>query len=408
MIRAALRWAALAAALASPAWAAEGALSCRAVIKHTAAPLNSCIGTKTVRITAVGDVLLHSPLQRRGYGDGDGFRGIWRVMEPFFRAADIAYANLEGPVAPGITRGFGRTTDPGPVFDNRVYSSYPMFNYHPRVVSDLQASGINLVSTANNHSLDRGSVGADRTIDVLRKAGLEFMGTIKAGELRKFVTITKSPLGRIAWIACSYSTNGIGDPNNQVLMCYQNRAELLALIRAYAAHTNIAAVIVTPHWGYEYQHNPNANQRRLAREMVAAGATAVIGTHPHVVQPWDFMPAPDGSRSLVIYSTGNFVSGQTSLARRTGAMAWIELCRAPPSRDLGSALRSGLVVARAGWVPVVMGRTARGPELFVATPQSEGILANAYNLAARYLPDTGTTTQLVCQRTSGGPQIALQ
>ncbi len=190
MIRAALRGAALAAALAAPAWASEDTLTCRAVVKHAAAPLNSCIGSKTVRITAVGDVLLHSPLQRRGYGDGDGFRGIWRVMEPFFRAADIAYANLEGPVAPGMTRGFTQSRDPGPVFDGRVHTSYPLFNYHPRVISDLKNAGINLVSTANNHALDRGSRGANLTIQALKAAKLAYMGTISAGAPRTFVTHT--------------------------------------------------------------------------------------------------------------------------------------------------------------------------------------------------------------------------
>jgi len=386
--------------------------ACRVTATPTAPPINACLTGDTLRIAAVGDVLLHSPLQRRGYtnAQGDGFRGIWRAAEPFFRAADIAYANLEGPVAQGTTRGFHTVTDPGPVFDNRVYTSFPMFNYNPIVIDNLLASGITLVSTANNHSVDRGSIGIDRTIDALSAAGLPFMGTIRAGAPRNFVTYTGTRMGRIAWIACTFSTNGIPDPNAQVLTCYNDRQELLSLISTQASRADVAAVIVTPHWGNEYTHNPNGNQRGLARDMVQAGATAVIGTHPHVIQPWDYLDAADGSRSLVVYSTGNFVSGQTPLPRRTGALAWVELCRQPPPPDLARAMRSRLVVARAGWMALMMTRTGAGPELLVADQTATGLAAQARRLAARLLPATGLKLSLTCTDTAEplGPILALQ
>ncbi len=385
-------------ALCLGAPASAEALVCRAVIEHTAPPINACIGKDTVRIAAVGDVLLHRPLQARGYNSDKGFHGIWRAAEPLFRAADIAYANLEGPVAPGITRAFNRVRDPGPVFDNRVYSSYPMFNYHPRVIADLKAAGVTLVSTANNHALDRGSAGADLTIRALRQAGLPYTGTIPAGAPRVFVTYTPTKLGRIAWIACSYSTNGIADRRRQVLMCYDDRAELLALVGREAQRAEVAAVIVTPHWGYEYQHSPNRNQRALARQLVAAGASAVIGTHPHVVQPWEYLKDPSGRNALVVYSTGNFVSGQVTLARRTGVMAWVELCRAAPPRNLETATRSRLAVSRAGWLPLVMARTAAGPELTLAWGSSKGALAQARALVAKHLPKGQLTPRLACRK----------
>ncbi len=372
------------------------AMTCTPQVKYISAPVNRCFGSDVLRITAVGDVLLHSPLQRRGYSDANGFRSLWREVEAYFRAADINYANLEGPVAPGRTKGFGNATDPGKVFDNRVYSSYPLFNYHPSIITDLKNAGITLVSTANNHSLDRGSSGADLTIDNLQAQGLPYFGTIKADAPRDFVTYTSTKMGKLAWIACSYSTNGVNDPKNQVLMCYGDREELLGIIATEAARQEVAGVIVTPHWGYEYQHSPNANQRQLAKELVAAGATAVIGTHPHVVQPWEYVARLDGSQSLVIYSTGNFVSGQVGIAKRTGVLAWIELCRQMPSFDLASAVQSRLAVSRAGWVALSMTRTAAGPEVFVASPASKGVVKQSYDLAAKYLPKDGLTADLTC------------
>lgn len=386
--------------------------ACRVEVTRSAPPVNACLGSDRLKIAAVGDVLLHRPLQARGYSAADGFRGIWRPAEPFFRAADIAYANLEGPVAPGITRGFNRVADPGPVFDNRVYSSYPMFNYHPRVIGDLKASGIDIVSTANNHSVDRGSIGIDLTIAALKAAGMPFMGTIASDTPRDFVTHTKTRMGRIAWIACTYSTNGIPDPKDQVLMCYGDRAEVLALIADQAGRADVAAVIVTPHWGYEYNQTENANQRALAAEMVAAGATAVIGTHPHVIQPWDWLAGPGGAKGLVVYSTGNFVSGQVSLARRTGALAWVELCRQPPGADLATALGAKLTVAQAGWVALMMTRTGSGPELVVTGPKSKGLAGSAHALAARLLPAKGAMPDLRCgtdaDRPASGPVVLLQ
>ncbi|KMW57943.1 Capsule biosynthesis protein capA [Candidatus Rhodobacter oscarellae] len=381
---------------------------CTAVVQHKAPPLNSCIGSARVKIAAVGDVLLHRPLQRRGYSDPDGFYAIWRAVAPIFRAADIAYANLEGPVAPGVTRGGNNTRDPGPVFDDRVYSSFPQFNYHPRVITDLMRAGVNLVSTANNHSMDRGVLGADRTIDSLRAARLRYFGTVKTGEARSFVAYTPSRLGRIAWIACSYSTNGLRDPNNQVLMCFEDREALLTLVARNAGRSDVAGVIVTPHWGFEYQHSPNARQRALARDLVGAGATAVIGTHPHVVQPWEYVRRSDGSQGLVIYSTGNFVSGQVSLSRRTGGLAWLELCRPRPPKNLASALRSKLVIANSGWVPVIMNRTALGPELQAVTAaEPAGSARDALRLVTRHWPPNGIRVRVACNA-SDATLVALQ
>ncbi len=366
------------------------AAQCRLVL-----PERSCTGGIT--IAAVGDILLHSALQARGYASPDGFRDIWRLAEPYLARADIAYANLEGPTAPGVTRGFAPVADPGPVLDGRVYSSYPRFNYHPRIARQLAAAGFDIVSTANNHAMDRGTLGADRTIAALNAARLPFAGTVAAGAARQFVTQIQTRAGVVAFIACSYDTNGIADPHRQVLLCYRDRAELLGLIAAAARVA--AAVIVTPHWGQEYSHTPDEQQKALARAMAAAGATAIIGAHPHVIQPWVWLPSPQG-RSLAIYSTGNFVSGQLqSLSTRTGLLAWLELC---PSR-------TGLVVTGTAWLPLVMHRTPSGPWLRPAGSGSAGIEGQARALAARLLPEPTTTMDLQCTAPQGGtaPKAAL-
>lgn len=376
---------ALIALLAAPV--AEAA-SCRPVVETVAAPVNPCTGRDRLRLSAVGDVLLHRALQAHGLATPNGYRQIWRYAEPFFALADISYANLEGPVARGVNGRFTAVADPGPRLDDNVYSGYPRFNYHPRIAGQLKAAGIDIVSTANNHAMDRGSLGVDRTIDALRAAGLAYTGTIKKGTARDFVTRVRTKSGPLAFIACSFDTNGISDPNRQVLLCYRDRAELLALVRREAARSDIAGVIVTPHWGSEYTHAPDANQKSLARALASAGATAVIGTHPHVVQPWEWVPGAGGRKTLVIYSTGNFVSGQLSpMNRRTGMLAMLDMCRAPTGK---------LAVANAGWLAMLMNRTESGPLLTPAGSTMGPVAAKARAMVEAIVPKGGLSVDFRC------------
>lgn len=334
---------------------------------------NACAGAGRVSLALVGDVLLHRPLAWRGYARG--FDTLWGNTIPWFRAADIAIANLEGPTAPGIARDGRRLPDPGPVFDDVVYTGYPRFNYHPALIDALREAGIDLVTTANNHALDRGPAGLAATMDELDARGMAFAGTIRAGAPRDFTRRMPTALGDIAFIACSYGTNGIPDPHAQVLLCHDQRAKLLALVRAEAARQGSAGVVVLPHWGVEYSHRPTRLQRNLARDLVAAGAMAVIGTHPHVVQPVEWLEGPVG-QALVAYSTGNFLAGQRELPRATGLMIWAELC-ADPKRP-GRARLAG-----AGWLATHLDLSGPDPVLVMPGPNATGTAAEGRALLAR-------------------------
>jgi hypothetical protein len=254
----------------------------------------ACTSGHEVSLSFVGDILLHTPLQAQATRHPNRFQSLWPQMIPLFKSVDIAYANLEGPVAPGVSKSGQAVQDPGFRYDDRVYSSYPMFNYHPYLVLDLEESGIDIVSTANNHSLDRHALGADRTVQILEHYGLPFVGTRSRENMsRPWWTITRSGNFNIAWIACTYSTNGIRDPHKQVLMCFEQRQEILEMIRTLSNDSNVDAVVVTPHWGREYQHQPSNAEIQLGRAMITAGATAVIATHPHVIQPWEKVSVGD-------------------------------------------------------------------------------------------------------------------
>lgn len=289
----------------------------------------ACDEGPVVTIAAVGDLLIHRELQRQALRSKQGFRVLWAGVEDLFAKADIAYANLEGPTAHGINRKGELVEDPGRRFDNQVYSGYARFNYHPSLAKDLVASGFDIVSTANNHSLDRDSLGVDRTLDALDEAGLGHTGTRRAGTQEPFFAVTEAKGLRIAWVACTLHTNFGKDEQGQVLHCFQDPKLVPSIVSKLAAKPKIDAVIVTPHWGREYVPEPGPKQREFAKAVVEAGATAVLGSHPHVLQPWEKVTTQDGREAFVLYSLGNFASHQRSLPRRSTMVAYLGLRRRP-------------------------------------------------------------------------------
>lgn len=296
---------------------------------------NACQRGTQITISAVGDLLLHSPLQAQAFRVSDGYKSLWSEAIPYLQAADIAYANLEGPIAET---------------PNATYTGYPSFNYHPMLVDDLLDSGIDVVSTSNNHSLDRGSNGANLTIQALENGGLLYAGTERSSkpDLDKiWYTVTTVKNKNIAWIACTYGTNGVPDRHNQVMDCFDSNQTVSRYVAFLSKVDAIDAVIVTPHWGQEYQPSPSSRQRRYMRAWLESGATAVIGSHPHVVQEWERHVTQDGRETLVIYSLGNFVSGQGALAKRATIIAHIGI----------TISRNGANINGVRYTPALMLRT---------------------------------------------------
>lgn len=283
-------------------------------------------------VAATGDVLLHRLIQQDAAGRAEGFGPALAPMAPYLSRADVTLVNLEGPAARNVLRG-GRDapTAPQTLFDDRVYTGYPQFNYHPSIAGVLRRAGVDVVQTANNHALDRGPLGVDRTLEALNAAGLRTTGTRARGEAVPWHTTVRLPMAggaaTVAILACTYDVNGLPNPHRQALMCFGSAPSVPSLIQGLVARPEIDAVILTPHWGREYSALPTARQRRLARAAIEAGAAAVVGAHPHVLQPIEEIAASDGRRGFVAYSLGNFLSSQWALPRRTGAVLYFDLGR---------------------------------------------------------------------------------
>ncbi len=347
-------------------------------------PLPPCLPGAALTLSAVGDVLIHRELQAQAWTEPRRFAGLWAPTRALIARADLAYANLEGPLAPGLDARWRPAPDPGEAYDGVVYSGYRRFNYHPRLAADLRMSGFDIVSTANNHALDRGPRGLDLTIDALEAARLPFVGTRRGGTGGSWVTETTVGPWRVAWVACASWLNRNRDAADQVLECNvpAERSRLLADIRRLRAREDVHFIVFTPHWGRQYRPQPRAKQTVLAREAVAAGVDLIVGNHPHVLQPWDEVEG-GGRRAWVLYSMGNFVSHQQKPARRATAMAFVGLA---PGAD--GRLRIGGL----GYVPLhtrldpQSGRYVTQPLDPAADPEAQAIILARLGESRRLSP----------------------
>ena len=295
-----------------------------------------CANGVSATIGAVGDFLMHDPLQKKA-GHYKTFKLSWQKWLPYTQAVDIMYGNLETPVAPGLNRKGQEVPDTGEVrFDNLIYTSYALFNLHPQLLKDIKDSGWDIVSTANNHSLDRGVKGVEKTIDELNKVNLTYVGTRKQNEDTDdmFYRIIEENGISTAWIACTAVYN-ISDPQNAVLGCQKDESYILDLIKYLK--NKVDAVIVTPHWGDEMSE-VNSYQKQLARKLIEAGALAVIGAHPHVLQKMEKYISSDGRETLIAYSLGNFLSFHPSILQKTTVMLFVNLVKEGSSTKIQGVL----------------------------------------------------------------------
>lgn len=287
-------------------------------------------GSGTVSTIAfVGDLIFHSDLQRIAMAQGATYGQFWSAANSIFRSVDAVYGNLEGTISSNVTYLGERVADPGRNFGSKVYSAPSEllnFNYHPSLARDLKRSGFRVVSTGNNHALDRGTSGIDQTVDRLESAGVVAVGTRHSQRRRHdWGRLTQVGDLNIGWVSCTFGTNGYPDPLDQVLDCYTEKPQTLAAISGLAARRDVDAVFFVPHWGIENQLVIARRQSSLAREAISAGAAIVVGTHPHILQEWDWMKSKFGRAIPIIYSTGNFISTQPLPHQRDGLILIVTL-----------------------------------------------------------------------------------
>lgn len=265
---------------------------------------------QTAKIGAVGDILIHDWLYEDAFtGSGYDFKPMFQYVKDEMRNADLLLANQE-TVLGGVELGL---------------SSYPTFNSPQEVGDALIGSGVDIVSTANNHTLDRGERAILNAIAYYERAGLPYVGHFKSESDRHTLRILSANGISFAFLAYTYGTNGIPVPEGKPYLV--NLIDLEAMKREIKrARERADVVVMSLHWGNEYQRFPSEEQKKIARELAESGADIIFGHHPHVLQPFEWIKTK-GRKVFVAYSLGNFLSGQMWDYKDIGGIVKIQVTK---------------------------------------------------------------------------------
>ncbi len=262
---------------------------------------------QSASMVVLGDNLLHMPVVNDGKQD-DGsydFSRIFSRLKNDIVNADIAVIGQE-TVLGGEELGL---------------SGYPLFNSPYGVGETLVREGFDVVLHASNHIMDRNIKGIENTLSFWESyPEVTVLGINKSQAQQDRVRVIKKNGMTFALLNYTYSTNGIPLPSGKEYMVNMlDSAKIEKDIKS--VRDEVDFVVVFPHWGNEYQMTASNEQKELALLMCQWGADAIIGSHPHVIEPCEWIETENGNRAVVYYSLGNFVSRQKETKNLLGAMA---------------------------------------------------------------------------------------
>ncbi len=255
--------------------------------------LSDSLTERQLTITFVGDIMVHDTqyLAARVADGSYDFKPCFQYVKENFQSADLMVGNLETTLT-----------------SENNYSGYPVFRTPAELATALKDAGFDIVGTANNHSLDNRLYGVETTLSLLKSVGIASTGTYRHDEPAQPLVVEKDGF-KLGFIASTYGTNGFTAPpeynhivNLNDIALYQQQIEQLDA-------ADVDAIIAIVHWGSEYQRQANEAQIEFAKQLTALGVDIIIGSHPHVIQPDDWLTVGD-KNCYVVYSLGNFVSAQ--------------------------------------------------------------------------------------------------
>lgn len=240
------------------------------------------------------------------------FSSYFTYVSKYLLQADIAIGNLE-------------TTFAG---EKRGYSGYPTFNSPDALGQAIKDIGVDILGTSNNHSLDKGYQGLERTLNVLDELGIEHMGTARSTDEQNSVLIKDVNGIKIAFLAYTYGTNGIKAPKGKEYCVNLIDKEFILAQINVAKELEADAICINMHWGVEYKTSHNSEQENLAKWLIANGVDIIFGSHPHVLQKMQRLSVESetGNREgFVIYSQGNFISNMTKVNTKNTSVVNIRI-----------------------------------------------------------------------------------
>lgn len=249
------------------------------------------VKTSKLSLIMVGDALLHSSLYRDGYNNGTyNFTSQLELIKPIVQNYDLAFYNQES-ILGGTELGL---------------SDYPTFNSPKEFGDAMIDAGFNLVSLANNHTLDRGEKAVISSCNYWKTKDVLTAGSYTSNEEANEIKIKEKNGIKYTLLAYTYGTNGIPVPQGKdyLVNIYSDEKVKNDIEKV---RDKVDVLLVSMHWGNEYQTEPTAEQKRQAEYLSSLGVDIIIGTHPHIIEPITYI-----NDTLVIYSLGNFISAQST------------------------------------------------------------------------------------------------
>lgn len=270
----------------------------------------------TVSILIMGDVMMHrDQISNASRPDGTyDFSAYFANIKPIIEDADLAVANMEFTLA------------------GKPYSGYPCFSAPDGYEDYVASCGVDVFLTANNHILDKGKLGVERTL--ARYSEMETSGKVRhtgvsatpEDDRTRFPLMVAVKGVRVALVNFTYGTNIKGDSDFPKVHLTDKKEIEAAVSRAKRIGADF--VVALPHWGTEYVLTHSSSQEALANWLVGIGCDAVVGAHPHVVQDSTVVSALDEGdlkKMPVVYSLGNIISNMSAANTQVGLMAKLKV-----------------------------------------------------------------------------------
>lgn len=325
----------------------------------------------SLSLVMVGDCLIHGAIYDDARDNSNNTYNFYKMvtnMKDVISSYDLAYYNQESIIG-GTSLGL---------------STYPRFNSPVEVADAFIDLGFNLVSLANNHTLDRGKTAIYNSLDYWNsKENVLTAGSYRTEQDKNIPKIRE--INDITYTLLSYTTSTNGLP------IYKDEPYLVDVFEKEKVKEDIEKVrdkvdllMVAMHWGEEYSHNPNNEQKEIAEFLASLGVDIVIGSHPHVIQPVDFI-----GKTMVVYSLGNFIASQYGVEKLTGLVFSVDV-KKKTSKD-GVFITFDNLKADLSYVYSKMGKYRHGYSVYPYKMLNDELLEGYKNYYQKYI---GIATKL--------------
>lgn len=271
---------------------------------------------KKITFAAAGDNIIYQAGFTDAKNRADGgreydFRPNYDHIRSMIESADLAFVNQETLMA-GADYG---------------YSDYPHFNSPQQLLYDLDEVGFDIVSMANNHMLDMGTSGIEDCIAFYKGYdGVQMIGGYESEEDFYTPRVVECDGIKIAFVAFTYATNGLSlKEGSDVYIPYIDDEAIEKSIALAKEQADL--VFVSCHWGIENDFDPSDDQKHTAQLIADCGADVIIGHHPHVIQPVEWLDGKDGNKTLCIYSLGDFMAVMMRASNMLGAIVTFDIAQ---------------------------------------------------------------------------------